>query len=366
MILKSMIRHGKVPTVLMTLAVGTAGGAVFNLAGMPLPWMLGALTFTVIGVATHGKVHAPQRLRYVAAPVLGVLIGSFFTPDLVQRLGQWSLVILMAAILLACSVLLGVPFFRRFAGLDRASAFCASVPGGMTETLIIGASMGCDTRAVALAHLARIVVVVFTFLVGIRMVAGDAAMSVLPLAAPVTAIGLGEAAILVLCGVVGFLAGRRLRLPAAVLSGPMILSAAAHLSGISHVVPPSWLVSVVQVIIGTTIGVRFAGIRMEEARRMLTAGFLWGVILMLLSLSIALAGGLIVDMDIVPLVLALAPGGVTEMTLVSLALGIDIAFVSTIHVMRISMIAGLALPLIRLVTRRSRRPSSQGPPPADG
>ena len=41
------------------------------------------------------------------------------------------------------------------------------------------------------------------------------------------------------------------------------------------------------------------------------------------------------------IVLALSPGGLAEMSLVALALGIDVAFVSTMHVIRISLIIAL-------------------------
>jgi hypothetical protein len=41
------------------------------------------------------------------------------------------------------------------------------------------------------------------------------------------------------------------------------------------------------------------------------------------------------------IILALSPGGLAEMSLVALALGIDVAFVSTMHVIRISLIIAI-------------------------
>jgi uncharacterized membrane protein AbrB (regulator of aidB expression) len=58
------------------------------------------------------------------------------------------------------------------------------------------------------------------------------------------------------------------------------------------------------------------------------------------------------------LALSLAPGGLTEMSLVALALGIDVAFISSMHIARIAMVLLLA-PLIFRFGRRDNRRSER-------
>jgi len=54
--------------------------------------------------------------------------------------------------------------------------------------------------------------------------------------------------------------------------------------------------------------------------------------------------------------LAFSPGGVVEMCLISLAMGVDIAFVSTHHFLRIFLIVLLA-PLVFALVRRAGGPA---------
>ncbi len=41
--------------------------------------------------------------------------------------------------------------------------------------------------------------------------------------------------------------------------GPIVLSGAAHVAGLTQAVPPGWMIAAAQVVIGTSLGVRFAG-----------------------------------------------------------------------------------------------------------
>jgi hypothetical protein len=64
---------------LATLALGTAGGALFHLLRMPLPWMLGALLLTMAGALSGLRLSLPRGLRGAMMMVLGVMLGSAFT-----------------------------------------------------------------------------------------------------------------------------------------------------------------------------------------------------------------------------------------------------------------------------------------------
>ena len=60
----------------------------------------------------------------------------------------------------------------------------------------------------------------------------------------------GLASVLIGCGIVGAVAGRLLRLPASFMMGPMIVSAIAHLGGLTNSQPPGFLVAAAQVVVG--------------------------------------------------------------------------------------------------------------------
>ena len=75
---------------MLALLIGTIGGFVFNWLRMPLAWMLGSCLFSTVAAFAGLRIGMRVRLRQGMIIILGVLLGSGFTPDLVQRLGQWA------------------------------------------------------------------------------------------------------------------------------------------------------------------------------------------------------------------------------------------------------------------------------------
>src|SRR5690606_37292512 len=136
--------------------------------------------------------------------------------------------------------------------------------------------------------------------------------------------------------------GRWLRLPARFLLGPMLLSAAVHVSGLSDFQIPYQLIIVAQVMLGTLIGCRFVGTPPAEILRILLwSAMLIVLLLMVLVLVVEIAGYFAIS-DPTQLLLAYAPGGMTEMSLVALSVDANVAFVSVHHIARIALLLILA------------------------
>ena len=161
-------------------------------------------------------------------------------------------------------------------------------------------------------------------------------------------------AILAASAVVGAVVGKALGLPAAFLVGPMVLSGAVHVTGVTEASPPSLLVAAAQVVLGTGIGCRFAGTPVSEILRIVNISIGSTVILLASGVLFGLALEQITEVPWFVLVLAYAPGGLAEMSLVALALGGDVAFVATHHIFRIGFIVILAPLAFRLMRRKGR------------
>jgi membrane AbrB-like protein len=238
---------------------------------------------------------------------------------------------------------------RRFWGYDRVTAYFAAAPGGLNEMVLVGGALGGDERVLTLIHSARVMLVVlavpFWFMLTVGYEPGGA----------IGAAGWGEAsdiAWLAASGIVGYAIGKALRMPAGSLLGPMLVSAAVHLGGLTGSAPPATLVAVAQLVMGCSLGCRFAGTALPAVFRALGAAI--PITLAMLAVMALFAWGLSAVTGISPIVIALAyaPGGLAEMSLIALYLGQDPAFVSSHHIIRISLIISLAPALFRLVDRK--------------
>lgn len=345
-----METRARVMQVLLATVIGGGGGALFYLLHLPLPWMLGALVATMAGSIAGLPLTAPVAIRPAVIAVIGVLLGANFTPDLLAQAADWALSLALLAVYLGLSMLLVLPWYRRIGGFDPVTAYFAGMPGGLTEMIELADGAGADVPRVILAQSLRIVTTVALIAVWFRWVQGYQ-VGGSAVRAGFADLGWLDLGLLALAALAGSWLGLRLRLPAPTLLGPMVLSAALHLTGLTHSAPPAELVILAQVVIGTVLGCRFRGI---PARALIPAmGLSLGATIIMLALAIVLS--LVVQaatgQSAEQVLLAYAPGGLTEMSLVALALHAEVAFVALHHVVRILLVIVSAPLLFRLWRR---------------
>jgi uncharacterized protein len=341
-------RWAAVRPVLVALAIGVAGGALFWGLGLPLPWMLGSMLATTVASMAGLPQAIPAWSRPPTIAVLGVLLGSSFTSEVAAGMPAWlpSLAALPAYI--AVIGALALVYLRKVGRLDPLTAFFCATPGGLGEMVILGDRMGGDLRTISLVHATRILLIVFTVPLAFRL------LGYLPpgqALGPAAGAGWLDLGLLTLCGVLGFFGGQLLRLPAPGLLGPMLLSAAAHLLDLVHGAPPPLLVAAAQVVIGASVGCRFEGYPVARVLWMILVGL--GLTVIMLGVTLLFGAGLqtVTGMPLPLLVLAFVPGGLAEMSLVALALTDDPAFVATNHIVRIGLVVLLASWSFRLYRR---------------
>ena len=340
----------------LALGLGASGGALAAVAGLPLAWMLGALGATTVAALGGLRMRVPGGLRAAMVAVLGVMLGSAFTPEIFAEIGRWLYAPLVLLAYLALVAAAGVVYFRKFAKFDPVTAYFSAMPGGLSEMAVIGEAMGGDARTISLVHSVRILLLVLTIPLYFRFVEG---LEVVPLGqgAALSDFTALDVAVLAGCGVVGFFGARRLHVPAAPLVGPMALSAVVHLSGLTASAPPGPVVALAQLVVGAAIGCRFAGLNLRRISRVITFGLGSAVGMIALTVALAAATSAVTGDEPFALALALAPGGLAEMSLIALALGADSVFVSAMHILRIAIIV-TAAPLAARAIRGLGRPGA--------
>ncbi|SBW01670.1 putative Ammonia monooxygenase [uncultured Alphaproteobacteria bacterium] len=334
-----------------TVALGACGGWAFDRLNLPLAWMLGAIAATTAAALLRAPVKAPQKLAPVMFSVVGVLLGSGFPADILDRAGRWSLSLAALAPYVVLITVAVAAYFRRVTTFDHPTRFFSACPGGLNEMMLMGSAKGGDEAAIALVHGMRILTVVYILPFAFQYLGGADTAAVRAASRTAALPSLPGWAIMAACAGLGVCLGKWLRLPAGVLIGPMLLSAAAHLSGLPNARPPDALVHAAQVMIGSGIGCRFVGIAPRVFGRAVLVSLGSTALMLAIGGAFALVLGPASGAGIAALILAYSPGGITEMSLVALALDIDPLFVSTHHLGRIILVLSLSPLLFRLLPR---------------
>lgn len=152
----------------------------------------------------------------------------------------------------------------------------------------LGTERGGDEKMIALVHAARIFLVVLSlpFLIqsvtGVALDRNGAGFVALASVSPEDVLWFSAAI------AIGVGAGTLLRLPARYLLGPTSASAIMHVAGVTEFELPSVALALAQIVIGATIGCRFA---LAPPRMIMkVVGLSIGSTVLLLSVSLAFAG----------------------------------------------------------------------------
>ena len=334
---------------LLALGIGTAGGAVFWLLDLPLSWMIGAMAATTVASLMGLRIAIPRPLRDPNIFALGIMLGSAFTPSLAAQVHQWLPSLLILPIYVPLVGTLIYLYLRRVAGFPANTAFFAATPGGLTEMIALGDRMGGDLREIALVHGVRVLLIVLTIPFLSRIFGVDVP-SVPP--AQAALMPLREVLIVIAAGALFYGLARLVRMPSAILIGPMLGSALVYLGSLATVPPPRLVLVIAQIVMGTSVGARFSGMQLRRVMRVMLLGVGSTTIMLLVTLVFGLALHLATGRPLISLVLAFIPGGLPEMSMTALAIGIDPAFVSSHHIARIALVVFFAPLLFALVQKQ--------------
>ncbi len=347
--------------IVMSLGIGAVGGVLFQWMAMPLAWMIGAMIFVTIAALSGAPMRGSSGLRNFMVPVLGIMLGSAFTPETLGQVHRWLPSILIMLVFVAIVIASVATYLYRIMGFGPVSAYFSATPGGLTTMVVIGGSWGGDEKRIGLTHSIRILLTVLIIPFYFKIFEGYVPSGLESLGSIVD-LTFKDGLILATC-TLGFPLFKILKLPAAQILGPMSLSAVVHAVGLTEAKPPIEMVNLAQLVIGTSIGARFADVSVKRLFRVMIAAAVSTVFMVTLAAAAAWGLGEATGLPFHAIWLAFAPGGVAEMTLVSLSMGIDVAFISTHHVIRVVFMI-IAAPVVFHILRKhwdvKENPSQHG------
>jgi membrane AbrB-like protein len=345
---------GAILTAGIALLIGASGGLLFWVLHLPLPWTLGSLTAAAAAAIWFNRWPMPQPMRNLARPVVGVMAGAAFTPEIVSVIPMWWLAVLYIGTYSLLTSAIGYLLFTRVFQFDKVTAYFAATPGGLGEMSILGSALGGNMRTLVLVHSTRIVMIVFGIPVILQLIMGHP-ITRGSVAASAQTHGIADWAIIIAAGAVGYALGVFGRFPGGIMIAAMLCSALVHALGWTRAVPPAWLVALVQILIGSVAGARFGGLVWSELKTTALVAVTWSVVMLLGAVIAAKLGSWLIGRPFEPLLLAMTPGGTAEMIVITYALGADVAFVAACQLCRVFFVLTCA-PLVFRLLRAPNQP----------
>lgn len=327
-----------------TPLIGLIGGYLASLIGWPLPWIIGSLLAVIAARCSGWLVTEIPGGRQTGQWLVASAIGLHFTSEVMAELLGHFGVILVGALATLLLSLIGIALLRR-AGVDRATAFFASMPGGASEMVNMAQRHDAQVARVAAAHSLRLLLVVLL----IPAIFTWSLPAIDP--PPAAAVNGYWLAILLPAGALLALLWGKLRQPNPWMLGPLTVCAVASVSFDLHIGLPDGLGQVGQWLIGCALGCHFDRAFFRSAPAFLARILLFTLLAMLSAALLAKGLGWLASEDQTSLMLGMMPGGITELCLTAEALHLSVALVTALQVLRLFLVMFLAEPLFRLWQR---------------
>ncbi|MGA8218869.1 MAG: AbrB family transcriptional regulator [Solirubrobacterales bacterium] len=331
----------------LVIAAGTVGGGwLADRAGLPSGYLFAAMLVGLLyALIAPGRVDLPPGAFRVGQAVTGVALGSFVEASTLTALGwRWVPVIAVSVATLAVTIGAGI-LLARIADLDRPTASLGMVAGGASGIVAMAGELGGDDRIVAFMQYLRVLVVTLLtpllvpIAFGIHSQQGGAGEGPILGSAAGWALTLGA-------GIAGAALGPRLRLPAPALLGPLILTAALTIWGITgDTQVPAVARETAFALIGLWIGLSFDRDTLRRIARLALP--VAGSIAILLAACFALAWALELTAGVSLLdgYLATTPGGLYAVLPIAYGSGADTTFVLAVQSLRLFAMV-LAAPVV--------------------
>jgi membrane AbrB-like protein len=321
----------KILNVIETLAIGTAGGALFLLLHLPGGLISGAMIAVGSAAIAGRPLSLPPILTQTVLVLLGISLGSLVSRQLLQHAGAYPLTIALLALATFCSTFGSSLYLQRVHGWDQTSAFLAGSPGALSQIIVLAAEKGADVPAIAVVQTMR--VIILTAALPLLLALTGLAPASPPMAAAAIASPL-ELTELIAAAVAAALLLRLIRFPASWMFGAMLGSIALHGSGLIEGGLPPWVRGIALVGIGALIGTRFARMKTSVMLSHVNAALGSFAIAIVISAVFVAVIALTTHVRFSDIIVAFAPGAMDAMLALALTLHIDPIFVGAHHLSR--------------------------------
>lgn len=330
--------------MLLAILTGTIGSVIFIYLNLPLPWLLGSIFITTIAIRFQ-NLPIVKPNQYFSTPVriiVGVTIGSAFTPDILEQIDSYFYSMLFVIPYVGITAFLGIIYYWKFQGFDKKTAYLSAMPGGIIEMVLLGEELKANVAKITLVQASRLFFVVLTLPFIIQYIFQIDISGNKLITEPISTLSLSDIGILIAIGISGAVFAKKINMPAAYLIGPMIASVLAFSMGLIESKPPDELLKFVQVVIGASIGFTFRGVRLAKIIKILIGTLGHFIILAVVTALFVLIVHYSLGFPMLSILLAFMPGGQTESNLIAILVMANVPYITLHHIVRLIIVFNLA------------------------
>jgi membrane AbrB-like protein len=303
---------------------------------IPLAWFLGPMIITSIATLSGLKINMPKIVLSFILIILGLHIGNYIDQNLFNQMINWIWTSLIMLIYIIICIIVVAKYLQKFANYGNKASIFSAAPGALGPLMILAENEKTDLSQVATSHLIRLIIIITVIPL---IIVNNTDNNVL-LNDDFNYLSQNHLNLflLIITSLFFIFVFDKIRIPAALLSGTLFASGLLQITDVATYKLPDETVNFCLLILGSSVGCRFAEKTVKEIANNSLHSIVATVILVALGLLAAYVATFFVDTNILTLILSFSPGGIYEVAVIAIAFDLDPDFVAFHHIIRLLFI----------------------------
>jgi membrane AbrB-like protein len=303
---------------------------------IPLAWFLGPMIITSIAALSGLKIIMPKIVLSFILIILGLHIGNYIDQNLFNQMLDWIWTSLIMLIYIIVCILVVAKYLQKFASYDEKASIFSAAPGALGPLMILAENEKTDLSQVATSHLIRLIIIITV--IPFIVVSNTGNESLVNDNFNYLVQNHLNLILLIVASLFFIFIFDKIKIPAALLSGTLFASGLLQITDIASYKLPAETVNFCLLILGSSVGCRFAEKTVKEIANNSLHSIVATTILVLLGLLAAYVATFFVDTNFLTLILSFSPGGIYEVAVIAIAFDLDPDFVAFHHIIRLLFI----------------------------
>ena len=335
----------------LVIVISVPSAMVAEFFSIPLAWFLGPMIITSLASLNGFKTKMPRLVLSSVLIFLGLYIGNYIDKTLFSQMQEWAWTSLIMLAYIILSVLIVSKYLQKFSQYDKKTSIFSAAPGALGPLMILAEDEKSDLSRVATSHLIRLIIIitVFPFIVNSFYNLENVTVT----ENIIENQNIYHLFILITVSVILILIFDKLKVPAALLAGTLVASGFLQITEIAIYKLPPNIVDFSLLILGSSVGCRFADKSFNEIAKNALHSFVATFFLVVLGVLAAYVASYVIDKNFFTLLLSYCPGGIYEVAVIAIFFDLDPEFVSFHHIIRLLLILFIVPVILRLMQKKT-------------
>ena len=335
---------------LLVILISIPSAIIADYFNIPLAWMLGPMLAVSIAALKGIKVKMPKLALSSILIILGLHIGNYIDQNLISQMKDWIWTSAIMFIYILLSIFIVSKYLQKFSGYKNKTSIFSAAPGALGPLLILAEYEKSDLSQVATAHLIRLIIIITVFPFFVVNFSPTETIEI----EKFNYMDQNHLNLLILLStsIILIFIFDKIGVPAALLSGTLVASGILQILQIASYKLPEQSIDFCLLILGASVGCRFADKSLNEVARNTFHSFIATTLLIILGIIAAICSSYFVDTNFLTLLLSFCPGGIYEVAVIAIAFNLDPNFVAFHHIIRLLMILFTVPIILKLIDKK--------------